>query len=42
VLISVIVSEGYLLDEDKQEWVEQQLVERFKEGTKVGGADSPL
>lgn len=37
VLISVVVSDGYLLDEAKQQWIEEQLLNRYREGTIIGG-----
>ena len=33
VLISVVVSEDYLLEEGKQTWIEERLTEMFKAGT---------
>jgi tRNA/tmRNA/rRNA uracil-C5-methylase (TrmA/RlmC/RlmD family) len=36
VLISLVVSENFLVDQEKQTWIENQLLERFKAGTLIG------
>ena len=38
MLISIIVSNDYLVDESKQRWIEEYLTAIFAEGTQIGGA----
>lgn len=39
MLISLIVTDGYLKDEAKQQWIEDKLLTLFKEGTIVAGSE---
>jgi len=36
VLISVIVTDSFIVEPEKQQWIEDQLTEMFKEGTTIG------
>lgn len=39
VLISLIVSDGYFVEEEKHKWIQEQLISMFAAGTKVANSD---